>query len=507
MSLQEVLQDALDNLASTRTSLVQKGNAFNTLEKLVGEICVKDDEESKYKLEFFVALQDTFQCNVASRLISWLRESTLRLDSLTSRGTLDQEKETEVNMLSSQAIQALSIVQGVSLTHTASKSWLGRRSSLEVFLDLFMVARHVLPTSSSKENKQPSESTDTRSRSRSGPPPVSLASAVLDTLLCILVDSCPALRVFEEANGVQHVVKILKRAGTPREVRMKCLEFLYFYLLDETSVPNSMLPTSTTPTTIPTAPNSPTKPTQRSATSSTDSSISSTSSLASDMTTASYTTYATSFSSGSFDGASTPVEPGSPPSRVPSGASLNALKPSPRIITPPQSRSLLMLKKEVDYTPMSPKKAQISRLGVGTPRGPSSQRNATSSIFPSTPNSGHKRAESQSQAFQTPGRKVSRGNSAPQSSTTSPNPALALSPEKSTTVDYLQTPAFHKGHRRGQSSIDIAALPLQAPVFSVPSRPSGARTMEEKKEILGSMLGNVDALVEGVRKAGIWGLG
>ncbi|KAJ2977530.1 hypothetical protein NUW54_g11408 [Trametes sanguinea] len=34
----------------------------------------------------------------------------------------------------------------------------------------------------------------------------------------------------------------------------------------------------------------------------------------------------------------------------------------------------------------------------------------------------------------------------------------------------------------------------------------GPRTMEEKKEILGSMLGNVDALVEGVRKAGIWGL-
>lgn len=32
------------------------------------------------------------------------------------------------------------------------------------------------------------------------------------------------------------------------------------------------------------------------------------------------------------------------------------------------------------------------------------------------------------------------------------------------------------------------------------------RTTDEKKEILGTMLGNVDALVEGVRKAGIWGL-
>jgi len=49
--------------------------------------------------------------------------------------------------------------------------------------------------------------------------PPQLASAVLDTLLCILVDSSVALRAFEEVKGVQIAVKILKRAGTPREVR------------------------------------------------------------------------------------------------------------------------------------------------------------------------------------------------------------------------------------------------------------------------------------------------
>jgi len=49
--------------------------------------------------------------------------------------------------------------------------------------------------------------------------PLPLSSVVLDTLLCVLVDSSPALRAFEESNGVQAVVKILKRAGTPREVR------------------------------------------------------------------------------------------------------------------------------------------------------------------------------------------------------------------------------------------------------------------------------------------------
>jgi hypothetical protein len=33
------------------------------------------------------------------------------------------------------------------------------------------------------------------------------------------------------------------------------------------------------------------------------------------------------------------------------------------------------------------------------------------------------------------------------------------------------------------------------------------RTRDEKKELLGTMLGNVDALVESVSRAGIWGLG
>lgn len=54
---------------------------------------------------------------------------------------------------------------------------------------------------------------------RRGPPPATLATAVLDTLLCIMVDAPPALRAFEAANGVRAVVRILKRAGTPRETR------------------------------------------------------------------------------------------------------------------------------------------------------------------------------------------------------------------------------------------------------------------------------------------------
>jgi len=98
-----------------------------------------------------------------------------------------------------------------------------------------------------------------------------------------------------------------------------------------------------------------------------------------------------------------------------------------------------MLRKEVDFVPMSPKKSQIAGLGVGA------------SVPSRTPsNRNYKEAD----------------------------------------VSKVFSPRSEKENQRRPS----AANPY-------------IKTTEEKKELLGSMLGNVDALVEGVKKAGIWGLG
>ena len=43
-------------------------------------------------------------------------------------------------------------------------------------------------------------------------------------------------------------------------------------------------------------------------------------------------------------------------------------------------------------------------------------------------------------------------------------------------------------------------------VISKPGDRNMVKTTEQKKEFLGFMLGNVDALVEGVKRAGVWGL-
>jgi hypothetical protein len=122
-----------------------------------------------------------------------------------------------------------------------------------------------------------------------------------------------------------------------------------------------------------------------------------------------------------------------------------------------------MLRKDVDFIPLSPKKVQVARLGVGVVgsrhvRGKSLSR--SKSRLGSGMSEGwedENQNESQSQQEYQVGEKVGEGG------------------------------GLHVEERNGTRE--------------------KMRTTEEKKELLGTMLGNVDALVDGVRKAGIWGLG
>ena len=117
----------------------------------------------------------------------------------------------------------------------------------------------------------------------------------------------------------------------------------------------------------------------------------------------------------------------------------------------------MMLKKEVDYIPQSPKK--VAGLGARYPHGHSSDSSSSNNSFPSRP---------KSQLI----------------STKSLCEEMGLDVSSPTKQNFERT----------------------ATVITV-GRQEKWRTTEEKKELLGTMLGNVDALVEGVRKAGIWGLG
>ena len=120
---------------------------------------------------------------------------------------------------------------------------------------------------------------------------------------------------------------------------------------------------------------------------------------------------------------------------------------------------MMMLKKEVDYIPQSPK-----RVPGFTPRH---QKSLSHSTLSHSPPSLHSRSRSQT--------------------------ALPESVNEDAAVISLV--------------IDPDAANAASDVNKKPRKEEKWKTTEEKKELLGTMLGNVDALVEGVRKAGIWGLG
>ena len=107
-----------------------------------------------------------------------------------------------------------------------------------------------------------------------------------------------------------------------------------------------------------------------------------------------------------------------------------------------------MLQKEVDFMPVTPKKSHVSRLGIGLLR-PSSAPSSPFKNFRATPD------------------------------------------EANTETDYRSGNSFTSERDH---------------VISRPEDRDVVKTTEQKKEFLGFMLGNVDALVEGVKRAGVWGL-
>ncbi|KAI6034979.1 cell division control protein 14, SIN component-domain-containing protein [Pisolithus orientalis] len=247
--MKATIQDVLDDITSVNTPSSRRTRGLAVLEQQLALACAPNIEDDT--MNVFLELQDTFECNVSSRALYWIQIVMPQIESLGSgKGLASKDREAELHTICAQLHQLLSIVQGVVLHHEPSKAFLGRRYSLEILTALLTTSRHtpMINHEVGAENLVKSLSPD-KSLSIAH-----LSSAVLDSLLCILVDSSPALRMFEEVNGVQAVVKILKRAGTPREVRMKCLEFLYFYLMDETGSLGSLSTGSasqSTPSSVP----------------------------------------------------------------------------------------------------------------------------------------------------------------------------------------------------------------------------------------------------------------
>ncbi|OAR00553.1 hypothetical protein LLEC1_07019, partial [Akanthomyces lecanii] len=143
--------------------------------------------------EFF-KLQEGFEWNVGLRLIS-------TLDRLMAKGS---DGQNDLLILS-----ALDLLQGAMLLHPPSKGLFQREQNMNLLLDLL----------------EPFNCP-------------AIQSATLLTLVVALIDVPGNTRVFEGLDGLLTVTSLFKSRSTSREVKLKLVEFLYFYLMPETpSIP------------------------------------------------------------------------------------------------------------------------------------------------------------------------------------------------------------------------------------------------------------------------------
>ncbi|KAI7484580.1 hypothetical protein KC351_g4416 [Hortaea werneckii] len=160
--------------------------------------------------EFF-RLQEGFRWNVASRLLETL--TTLMGHPTTSSQT------------NSLILSTTSLLQGILLLHPPSRTLFARQDAMNLLLDLL----------------DPSN-------------PSSIQAQTLLVLVTAMLDCPRNTRAFESLDGLGTVTSLFKSRSTRQDVKMRTLEFLYFYLMPESSSPPP-LATNSTPTSSSSAPN------------------------------------------------------------------------------------------------------------------------------------------------------------------------------------------------------------------------------------------------------------
>ncbi|MCJ1474389.1 hypothetical protein MMC13_003047 [Lambiella insularis] len=217
--MESLLSLSFDHLSSFDAGKIRKG--LRQLEGLLAQICLpgsstsstpdrrrsavstpskerapkelsqlKDDPAFR---EFF-KLQEGFEWNVAIRLISCLE----RLLGKGSNDFLDGQNDLLI-------VSTLDLLQGILLMHPSSRSLFAREIYMNLLLDLLDPT--LCPA---------------------------IHSSAVHTLVAALLCTPRNTRTFETLDGLLTVTSLFKSRSASREVKMKCVEFFYFYLMPET---------------------------------------------------------------------------------------------------------------------------------------------------------------------------------------------------------------------------------------------------------------------------------
>ncbi|GAA5979299.1 hypothetical protein JCM10908_002871 [Rhodotorula pacifica] len=251
-ALKASLDAAIDDLLSIRSSSARQTAALASLETVIARFAVVvDSAPSSALLGTFSRWQDSPSRNVAATLLEWLGRNLVRRDlAATESGLLSDSFPTD-------AIRCLRLLQGLLLLHRPSQRFFARRSTHEIMLAILDLARPNNPGTPLLATPKPHPSpvlfppTPAASPSLSGNPSevdantalcTQLSLAVLDVLLCGLVDRPKNMRVFEDVGGLAAIVRVLKDKTVAQSVRIKVLEVLFFYLMPETTTTSQATP-------------------------------------------------------------------------------------------------------------------------------------------------------------------------------------------------------------------------------------------------------------------------
>ncbi|GAB7350354.1 hypothetical protein MBLNU459_g0983t1 [Dothideomycetes sp. NU459] len=213
--METLLSLSFDNISSKDGTKIRKG--IRQIEGLLAQICLpSSSSRSHHKrktsaqqnngvaapqtlsqvvedpafMEFF-RLQEGFEWNVASHIITCL-------ETLLGMPNSDQSNQL--------ILSALDLLQGILLLHPPSRSLFRREIYMNILLDLLDAAN-----------------------------PPNVQSQALLVLVSALLATPESTRTFEQMDGLLTIASLFKSRNTSREVKMKVVEFLYFYLMPETA--------------------------------------------------------------------------------------------------------------------------------------------------------------------------------------------------------------------------------------------------------------------------------
>ncbi|WVF68327.1 hypothetical protein IAT40_003092 [Kwoniella sp. CBS 6097] len=205
-SLSVSIEEWLNDLRSLRSSSRRRLAALKGLERALVEACLDSGSRAGSN-----ALEALVSHGLHQPLLSLLTRHTSTLSLRASSTAIPANDDLALSLMPEISV-IVSMIQGLCLLSKGCKDVVGESWVMEMFIDLLLLLR--AQTAIVEEQKP-------------------IAYTIMELLFCVLVDSPRNARTFEKLSGLEAVVRVLKGTGVTKEVRMKCIEFLYFYLLPE----------------------------------------------------------------------------------------------------------------------------------------------------------------------------------------------------------------------------------------------------------------------------------